>query len=380
MITVLIATGVMNAGGAETLIMELLRKRQGQIRYVLLIHHSGPVAAGVYDGEIRSLGVPMYYIPAVGDVGVRRYTALFLERVREIGGVDILHSHLNAVGGLIARAAKKAGIRRRIIHCHADITFTGSRRSIAVNELKLRYMKRFVSRYGTDFWACSEAAGLRLFGRRPAVVIPNVIDVPKYLGGADKTRAAKQRLGLEHELILGAVGRIAPIKNYEFALETLAGLRDRGVDAAFVCYGRVANEEYYGKLCALARERGLTPYVHFPGNSQQVSEDLAAFDVFLMPSKSEGFGMAAIEAQAAGLPVLVSEGVPSIVDAGLGTIRFLPLDAGRWVEAICGLHGFTPPDRERILAAFREHGFDAAYAVQEIEKRYQEICLCQGEG
>ena len=90
--------------------------------------------------------------------------------------------------------------------------------------------------------------------------------------------------------------------------------------------------------------------------------------------------MAAIEAQAAGLPVLVSEGVPSIVDAGLGTIRFLPLDAGRWVEAICGLRGFTPPDRERILAAFREHGFDAAYAVQEIEKRYQEICLCQGEG
>ena len=380
MITVLIATGVMNAGGAETLIMELLRKKQADMRYVLLIHHSGPVEAGVYDAEIRALGVPMYYIPAVGAVGVRRYTELFRERVLEIGGVDILHSHLNAVGGFIARAAEKAGIRRRIIHCHADITFTGSRLRVALNEGKLRYMKRYVRRYGTDFWACSEAAGRRLFGDRPTVVIPNVIDVPSYLGSPERTAAAKQRLGLKQDLILGAVGRIAPIKNYEFALETLGVLRDRGVDAAFVCYGRAADEAYYERLCTMARERGLSEYVHFLGNSQQVTEDLAAFDVFLMPSRSEGFGMAAIEAQAAGIPAAVSTGVPEIVDAGLGTIRFLPPDAAQWAQAICELRGAARPSPERILSAFRQHGFDAAHAVQGIEKRYRELCPQQKEG
>lgn len=380
MITVLIATGVMNAGGAETLIMELLRKKQAHMRYVLLIHHSGPVAEGVYDAEIRALGVPMYYIPAVGAVGMRRYTKLFRERVLEIGGVDILHSHLNAIGGIIARAAEKAGIRRRIIHCHADITYTGSRRSIAVSELKLRYLKRYVRRFGTDFWACSEAAGRRLFDSSPAVVIPNVIDVPRYLGSPEKTAAAKRRLGLTQELILGAVGRIAPIKNYELALETLAVLRKQGVDAAFVCYGRVANEDYYRRLCGLTEERKLSEYVHFPGNSEKISEDMAAFDVFLMPSKSEGFGMAAIEAQAAGIPAAVSTGVPEIVDVGLGTIRFLPPDPEQWAQAISELRQAVPPDRERILAAFRQHGFDAACAVQDIEKRYREICPRQEEG
>lgn len=373
-ITVLVATGTMNAGGTETLIMEMLRHRSDAVRYVMLIHHSGPVTPGVYDAEIRALGVPMVYIPSVGSIGAQRYTQIFRERVAGIGHVDILHSHLNAVGGIIARAAKKAGIRSRIVHCHADITYTGSRVGIALNECKLMLMKRYVDRYATACWACSEAAGKRLFHPgRPVKVIPNVIDAERFFRDEVARLAAKQRFDLEGRLVLGAVGRIAPIKNYEFALEVLAALKQMGEQAVFVCFGRAADAAYFRALQARSEELGVSGQVLFPGNSNQVAEDIACFDVFLMPSKSEGFGIAAIEAQAAGLPTLLSTGVPEIVDLELGLCRFLPFDAELWANTIRTLHNADRPSTEEIIKAFDRRGYNAPTAVHEIEKEYCRI-------
>ena len=131
-VTVLIATGTMNAGGAETLIMEMLRQKTDRINYIMLIHYAGEVEVGVYDEEIRSLGIPIVYIPSVGSVGANKYIKEFERVIRQIEHVDIIHSHLNGVGGIIAKAAKKAGIKNRIVHCHADITFKGSKLSICV--------------------------------------------------------------------------------------------------------------------------------------------------------------------------------------------------------------------------------------------------------
>ena len=89
--TVLIATGTMNAGGAETLIMEILRRRSDRIQYIMLIHYSDKKEIGVYDNEIRSLGIPMVYIHSVGSVGERRYCREFKELTKRIGHIDILH-------------------------------------------------------------------------------------------------------------------------------------------------------------------------------------------------------------------------------------------------------------------------------------------------
>ena len=370
MITVVIATGLMNAGGAETLIMEMLRHRSEDVRYVLLIHYSGVFSKGIYDDEIKEMGIPIVYIPAVGAIGTRRYIRIFKERIASIGHLDILHSHLNAVGGIIAKAAKKAGIINRIIHCHADIKYTGSAHSILLNELKLQIMKIYVKRYGTDFWACSQAAGKRLFGHKAVKIIPNVIEVEKYLPGAQKTRDAKEKRGLSKCLVVGSIGRIAPIKNYELALQIIAKLKEIKNNVHFVCYGRIVDERYYAKLTAMANNLGISDNVHFFGNSTNIFEDIGAFDVFLMPSLSEGFGMAAIESQAAGIPTLVSEGVPRLIDAGIGLVSFLSFDADEWVDAIINSKLIKHPSNDDILCAFNKKGYNSPLAVQRIESAY----------
>ena len=368
---VLIATGAMNAGGAETLIMEMLRHRSAAIEYIMLIHHSAQVLPGVYDPEIRALGVPMVYIPSVGSLGVREYTRRFQEKLRMIGPVDVLHCHLNAAGGIIARAAKKAGIPARIVHCHADITYPGGALRRALSEVRLGLMKLYVNRFANAFWACSEAAGRRLFYRnKPVQVIPNVIDVRAHLCTPEKRAESRRRFDLPDRLVLGSVGRIAAIKNYAFALEVVHALKQSGTDCLYVIFGRAADGACFRSLQEKIRQLGLEDTVRFLGNSSRIAKDIACIDLFLMPSISEGFGIAAIEAQAAGLPVFASEGVSRETDMGLDLIRFLPCRVPVWVEEIKKAIGMPRPDPQRICAAIGQKGFDSVTAVQGIEAQY----------
>ena len=212
---VVIATGVMNAGGTESLIMETFRHRSERVRYVLLIHRNCDKQDGLYDNEIHRLGIEVKYIGSIGSLGVRGYIKAFTKAMAEIGHVDIVHSHLNASGGIIALAAKKCGIKYRICHCHADIRYPGGMIQRLKSEISLMVMKAFIEMFATERWACSQAAWNRLFMPwRRRMVVNNMIDTGKYLATLGKRHDAKDRFGLKDKFIVGAVGRVAPIKNY----------------------------------------------------------------------------------------------------------------------------------------------------------------------
>lgn len=376
--TVVIATGVMNAGGTETLIMEMLRHRTGWVRYVMMIHYQGVIPVGIYDEEIRRMGVEMVYIPSVGALGVNGYCRKFKEVVAEIGRVDIVHSHLNANGGIICMAAKKAGICHRISHCHADIRFKGSRFQNLKSELSLQVLRLYVNHYSNHFWACSHAAWKRLFyAWKREVVIPNMINVEAYLSSPSEKEVAKAAVGMENKFVVGAVGRVARIKNYELAIRVVALLKEQGRDVHFVCYGRFDPERdiYCAKLVRLAEALKVSDRTHFKGNTTEVPRYIKAFDVFLMPSITEGFGMAAIEAQAAGIPVLLSDGVPQIVDVGVGLATFLPVNnVQAWAEAIVRARESARPENNVIVEAFDHMGYNSVTMVKKIEEKYIEIC------
>lgn len=369
--TVVVATGTMNAGGTETLIMETFRHASGRVRYILLIHYDKEIPIGVYDEEIRRLGIEIRYIPSVGSVGVRSYAKAFKKFAESVGEIDIVHSHLNAVGGVIAMAAKRAGIKHRICHCHADIHYTGNVISRIKDELSLAAMKTLIDIYATDRWACSQAAWKRLFMPwRECVVIDNMIDAQRYLATDEKRRAVKQKFGLEGKFVVGAVGRVAPIKNYETVLRALTD-----TDAHFVCFGRYdINNTYCGSLDNFAKGLGISDRIHWMGNSNNVADDIHCIDLFVMPSFTEGFGMAAIEAQAASIPTLLSSGVPRIVDVGLDLVKMLdPNDASVWNKEIKKAHirGIIP--EQKIMEMFGKSGFDSPQAVKMIEDKYLEI-------
>lgn len=368
---VVIANGLMNAGGTESLLMELFRHSSGAMRYILLVHHAGAQTEGSYDAEIRRLGVQMEHIPSVGTLGIKGYVAEFMRFKERIGHVDIIHSHLNANGGIISMAARKAGIPVRICHCHADIKFRGSLLSRLKEELALGVLKLFIHRYATDAWACSAPAWRRLyFPGKERVIINNTISPEPYFHNPDLATDARKALGLEGKYIIGSVGRVAPIKNYERIIELLPALPD----AVFVCYGRFDEANAYcSKLSTMARDLGVAHRVHFMGNTDNVPEALQLFDLFVMPSFTEGFGMAALEAQSAGLHCLLSSGIPPTVDLGLGLVEHIaPMDAEAWLTAVTARMKATEsrPTNAQIMDAFRAKGLDAASGIKNIEERY----------
>lgn len=365
---VIIVTGTMNAGGTETLIMEMLRQSTGRVNYIMLIHYTNKISEGVFDREIRDLGIPIHYIPSPGSIGLRRYTSMFKSFISEIGHADIVHSHLNGIGGLVAIAAKRAGVKHRICHCHADIRFTGSTCNRFKQEISLFAMKGLIELFATQYWACSIVAWKRLFMPwHKRVVIDNMIDAKKYIATLERRLLAKKRWGFDKEVVIGAVGRVAPIKNYETILHALVGN-----NCHFVCFGRFnGNDEYCRSLVKLSESLGVAQRVHWMGNSDNISDDIHAIDLFVMPSITEGFGIAALEAQAASLKCLLSNGVPPIIDIGLGLVSFLdPTKPDTWQDAFnkASKHKIIPEDM--ILKKFRQCKFDSAVGVKEIEDKY----------
>ena len=367
-----IMNGPMNLGGTESLIMELLRNKDNRVDVKLIIHSANNQNDGAYDEEIKRLNIPVYYLPSVGSVGIKNYEKAFTKLVDEIGKPDVIHSNMNAVGGFICKVAKKLDIKNRIVHCHADIKYKGSFVSRLKSEIGLFIMKIYVNKYANHFWACSVAAAKRLFYKnKKFVVIPNMIDVQKYFHNDEIRKEQREKLNISNDTIaVGAVGRIAPIKNYETIIDAISILKQKNENVHFYCYGGAVNEQYFNSLQKRVEDNDVKDRVYFLGNSMQINVNLNAFDVFVMPSYTEGLGISALEAQAGGLPTLLSTGVPKETDMGLGLVqRIAPCDANAWAENILNAKA-VDLDKNDILKAFQNKGYDTKTKCDEIYQAY----------
>jgi len=286
------------------------------------------------------------------------FSALLAER-----NYDVVH--LNAYQGLSLHylaLAKKAGVPVRIAHSHG----TGLRNSPG-KPLKLllhRLGKRLWSRSATDFWACSRWAAEFLFpGGQPYRWVPNGIDVERFRFQEPLRIKQRQALGLaESQLLVGTVGRLSEEKNHQFLLDVFCQLQTLRRDSVLLLVGTGRLEE---QLRAQAEALGIASNVIFYGPSDHVEQLLWAMDVFAFPSRFEGLGIAAVEAQAAGLPAVCADGIPPEALVTDLTIR-LPLSAGarRWAQIL--LNEKSPADRAAVADAVSAAGFDVTSVAKEI--------------
>jgi glycosyltransferase involved in cell wall biosynthesis len=212
-------------------------------------------------------------------------------------GARLLHV-TGLKGTLVGRAAARAVDAPLIVHTH-DLNEPG---------LAIRSLQRWLARPG-DFGICvSEAVReLTVRGYRVApartVVIHNGIPLRDIQGIPANTRACvRAELGLApHETVIGMLGRMHPVKGHAGMLHALSSVLRRCSRVTLLIIGDGPER----KACeALARRLRLQEYVRFLGHRSDVARLLAAVDVVVMPSRSEGLGLAAVEAMAAGKPVV----------------------------------------------------------------------------
>jgi len=149
--------------------------------------------------------------------------------------------------------------------------------------------------------------------------------------------AVRDELGVPRDaLVVGHVGRFVIEKNHRLMLEVLATLLERGENAYLALVG---DGQLRDDIDAKARELGVSERCRFLGARGDVDRVMASFDIFLFPSLSEGFGIVAVEAQAAAVPVLASSTVPREIDVVPELVERLPLKApaSDWASALTAL-------------------------------------------
>lgn len=289
----------MGRGGLETMIMNYYRHMDREkVQFDFLVHRNFEAD---YDAEIKKLGGKIYRLPRLNPVNkeyLSKLDAFFTEHKE----YSIVHSHLDCMAGIPLKYAKKNGIPIRIAHAHSS-----SQTKDKKYFLKLLYKKN-IARYANYMFACADEAGKWMFGDAPFRVLNNAIDTKQYVLNERISNEVKREFGISKEaLVVGHVGRFGPPKNHTFIVEIFSEILKECPNAVLLLVGEGELRE---KIQNQVEKLGLVEHVVFAGLRTDVACILQAMDVFLFPSIYEGLPVSVIEAQAAGLPCLISDKVP----------------------------------------------------------------------
>ena len=276
---------------------------------------------------------------------------LFWRRFFRENKFDVLYYNTCDVVSIeMLRFAKSAGIPIRVIHSHS----TGNQQALdkplsLFHRVSERHNRQVLDRYATNFLACSQEAGEWLFDKRSFTVVKNGIPLSKFHYSEENRQKIRQELGINNETLVGIVGRITPPKNPFYAIQILKSFIERSSDARAVFLG---DGNLRGQTEEAAARAGLQDRVKFMGNVDNANEWLSAFDVLLTPSLFEGAPFVLIEAQANGLPCVVSSKVSRDVDQ-TGLITFVDLEESPevWASALLNAQGRRTPEAVEKLAA-----------------------------
>lgn len=348
----------MDRGGLETFIMNMYRNMdRSRVQFDFLCHREGHFA---YDDEIEELGGRIFSVPRCNPLDPLYFRALDKFFVHH--PYRVVHSHIDCMSALPLAAARRHGAAVRIAHSHS------SRQDRDIKYPLKLVCKRFIRREATDLFACGIEAGKWMFGTDDCTVVRNAINVDEY--AFDEGRRERMRAGLgiaASAPVVGHVGRFAPVKNHAFIIETFSELLKLRPDAVLLLAG---DGELLPDAERCASELGISGSVRFLGVRSDVPDLMQAMDVFVMPSLYEGLPLVLVEAQASGLPCVISGSIPPDCDLEGSDISRLSLTApaAHWAEALHDI--LADRDRDGGADAVRRAGFDARETARWLQNKY----------
>ena len=240
--------------------------------------------------------------------------------IRDYGPYDVVHSHIFNFSGFVVRLAARQGVPVRIAHSHTDTRLKEASRSWHQRLWRAGYLdltKSWITRYATLRFGVSALAAEALFGRdwatdRRTRVLPLGLDFTAF-GEPYDAAGVRRSLGLPADaLVIGHVGNYVWHKNHDFLIEIAAEVLRREPRAWLLLVGHhLLGSPIEARMHAL----DLGGRVVIAGARNDVPRLMtAAMDVFLFPSHYEGFGLVLLEAQAAGVPCVFTDSLPTEVD------------------------------------------------------------------
>ena len=356
---VLMVMTSMDRGGMETFTMNVYRAiNRDEIQFDFLLHRD---FCGAYEEEIQRLGGRIYRIRRQNPLDPRYWAALdkfFTEHL-----YHVVHVQLDCLSAIPLIVAKRHGIELRIAHSHSskqDYDFK--------YPIKL-FTRHFIKTYATHLLACGEDAGKWMFCTNSFEIVPNAIDVDCYEYDPVTRTSLRKEFGIaDDSIVIGHVGRFVSVKNHVRILSIFNKIHEENPTAKLILVGEGELRE---KVEKYAEELNLGDSVSLLGVRSDVSSLLQVFDVFLMPSLYEGLPMVLVEAQAAGLPCVISDTIPSDCDFDGGLIirESLEREDEVWVEDLIEAAGISY-DRSQGSQVVKDAGFDIASLAERLKSLY----------
>ncbi|TLQ39885.1 glycosyltransferase family 1 protein [Ruoffia tabacinasalis] len=360
-IRILHVFSVMDRGGAETMIMEIFRKIDKSLFQFDFIVHTEK--AGAYDEEIKKLGGKIYRVPRYNGKNHFQYIKRWNNFLKN-KHYHIIHGHVRSTASIYLSIAKKNKILT-ISHSHS--TSNGKNISSIFKNL-LQLPIRVIA---DCYLAASKDAGIWLFGktiveRDNFFILKNSIEAKRYSLNNKIRNEYRNNLDIQDQFVIGHIGSFKGPKNHLFLIEIFNIVQQKNADSILLLVG---DGEERPSILKKITEFGLKDKVILTGIRSDIPNLLQAFDVFVFPSLFEGFGIVAVEAQTAGVPIIVSDEIPK--EAFLTDLIesvSLKEKAEFWADSILNyVDNIKTSDR---VVEIINSGYDIGEAVHQLQNIY----------
>ena len=350
----------MNAGGAETFLMKIYRQLD-KTKYQMDFCINAPGKC-FYEDEILSLGGKIYRISSKS-ASLKYFKKQLYNVVRLNDYNYVLRISSNAAGFLDLKIAHKAG---------AEICAVRSSNSSDGGSFKSKIAHRIgralYGKYVNVKIAPSDLAAVYTFGKKAyedgsVNILHNAVDINKYSYNTEMRSRIRSDFHISDDAtVIGHIGRFMAQKNHGFLLDIFAEYIKFNKKSVLTLVG---SGELESEIKEKASALGISDKIIFTGVRSDVPALLSAMDVFVFPSLYEGMPNTVIEAQATGLPCVISDTITREADI-TGLVNYLPLgDAGKWAECIEKL-----PRENRVtpIQQFKNNCYDIESVTEQFVK------------
>ncbi|MCD8089329.1 MAG: glycosyltransferase family 1 protein [Clostridiales bacterium] len=357
---------IMDPGGIEALLMNVYRHiDREKVQFDFMVHRPDHA---FYEDEIESLGGRIYRTPKFSPFpgAYQKYIGSVRQILRDHPEYKVIHAHAELNLWPLTEA-KKLGIPTRIAHSH------NAKTTVNLKYFFFLYEKVFIKKYCTDMFMCSTHAGEWKFGKKAVSegrvkFIKNGIESERFSFNKNICERKRKELGIGNKLAVGHVGRFMEQKNHTFLLDIFNEIHKTEPNSVLIL---VSDGRLMDDIKKKAARLGLSKSVMFLGNRRDVNELMQAMDVFLFPSLWEGLPLTGVEAQAAGLPVVMSDVItPEVCITDNTHMMSLKSSAREWADKVLEIS--KSKERKNTRQQIIEAGFDIRTTAAWLQDFYLE--------
>ena len=304
----------LNTGGVEIMMREWFKRKPENISFDIVAS-----SGGIVEEQLKKMGCKTFIVNPIKKCGIFKYIKQAYRIIKE-GKYNIVHAHMGPLSGLIFIASILAGVKVRILHSHGTKFNTDKGKGVA--RLKFRILKKISVLLATKYIACSLESAEYFFGTnraRKAEIVFNGVDFEKFFLANNTSKGN----------VVGHIGRFEPVKNHLFLLRVIKKIHEIKSEIELHLLGDGDKRE----VEKFISENNMATYVKIFSGREDVTSFYNSIDVFVLPSLNEGFPVVSIEAQACGLPCVVSNRITKSI-AVTSRVDMVELSEEKWVIKI----------------------------------------------